>query len=114
MSFTGGLARGDIWLVDFGKTVGREQAKMRPSVIMSADDMNNMNIGLVIVVPSSTTRRERRATGKLVPNHVEVRPSAGNSLDEVSYFMCEQLRTVSIERLSKRIGKMDPDHLTEI
>lgn len=111
---TSGILRGDIWLVDFGKPLGREQGKMRPSVIVSADDMNNMNIALAFVVPSSSVRRERRATGKVVPNHLEVQPSPGNSLDETSYFMCEQLRAVSIERLVRRIGKLDSKDLSEI
>jgi mRNA interferase MazF len=32
--------RGEIWLVDFGEPVGREQAGIRPAVIVSTDALN--------------------------------------------------------------------------
>lgn len=83
--------RGDVWLVDLSPTRGHEQAGLRPALVVSADAFNRGRAGLVFVVPLTT-----RARG--IPTHVEVRPPAGG-LHEPSWARCEDLRSVSIERL---------------
>ncbi len=88
--------RGEIWLVDFGHPVGREQAGRRPAVIVSADGLNQGRAGVVIVVPCTTSRRG-------LPSHVELDPAA-SGLDEVSYAKCEDIKSVSEERLIARLG----------
>lgn len=87
--------RGDIWLVDFGTPIGREQAGSRPAVIVSDDLMNAGPSGLVIVVPLTSRRRN-------LPSHVEIDPAAG--LDEASYAKCEDVKSISTERLVHVIG----------
>jgi mRNA interferase MazF len=47
--------RGEVWLVDFGNPIGREQAGRRPAVVVSADRLNESLAGVVIVVPCTTT-----------------------------------------------------------
>jgi mRNA-degrading endonuclease toxin of MazEF toxin-antitoxin module len=49
---------------------------------------------LVVAVPFTTRRRG-------VPTHVEVRPPAGG-LRDLSFAMCEQIRSLSTERLGSR------------
>lgn len=88
--------RGEIWLVDFGHPVGREQAGRRPAVIVSADGLNQGRAGVVIVVPCTTSRRG-------LPSHVELDPAA-SGLYEVSYAKCEDIKSVSEERLIARLG----------
>jgi mRNA interferase MazF len=91
--------RGDIWLVDFGEPVGREQAGKRPAVIMSADPLNNSRAGVVIVVPTTTAHRD-------LPSHVEIDPD-GSGLEEISYAKCEDVKSVSEQRLIGRLGAAD-------
>ena len=88
--------RGEIWLVDFGDPVGREQAGRRPAVVMSADRLNDSRAGVVIVVPCTTRRRE-------LPSHVELDPKECG-IDEVSYAKCEDVKSVSEHRLVARLG----------
>lgn len=88
--------RGEIWLIDFGQPVGREQAGRRPAVIVSADGLNQSRAGVVILVPCTTSRRG-------LPSHVELDPAA-SGLDEVSYAKCEDIKSVSEERLIARLG----------
>jgi mRNA interferase MazF len=88
--------RGDIWLVDFGQPVGREQAGRRPAVVISADRLNDSPAGVVIVVPCTTIHRE-------LPSHVELDP-VESGLDEVSYAKCEDIKSVSDQRLVTRLG----------
>jgi mRNA interferase MazF len=91
--------RGDIWLVDFGEPVGREQAGKRPAVVISADPLNNSRAGVVIVVPTTTAHRD-------LPSHVEIDPD-GAGLEEVSYAKCEDVKSVSEQRLIGRLGAAD-------
>jgi mRNA interferase MazF len=88
--------RGEVWLVDFGDPVGREQSRRRPAVVVSADPLNASRAGVVIVVPTTTTHRG-------LPSHVEVEPG-GSGLDEVSYAKCEDMKSVPEQRLIARIG----------
>jgi mRNA interferase MazF len=88
--------RGEVWLVDFGEPVGREQSGRRPGVIASANALNDSRAGIVIVVPCTTTRRE-------LPSHVELDP-ASSGLEEVSYAKCEDIKSISDERLIARLG----------
>jgi mRNA interferase MazF len=88
--------RGEIWLVDFGQPVGREQAGRRPAVIVSADQLNDSPAGVVIVVPCTTTRRG-------LPSHIELEPGT-TGLEVVSYAKCADVKSVSDRRLVHRLG----------
>jgi mRNA interferase MazF len=88
------IRRGEVWLADLNPTRGREQTGQRPILIVSADPFNQSPAGLVIAVPFTT--RERG-----IPTHIEVRPPDGG-LHDVSYAMCEQLRTLAADRLASR------------
>jgi mRNA interferase MazF len=90
--------RGEVWLVDFGDPVGREQSGRRPAVVVSADPLNESRAGIVIVVPTTTTRRG-------LPSHVEIEPSA-SGLDDLSYAKCEDIKSVSEQRLIARLGSV--------
>lgn len=89
--------RGDIWLVDFGTPVGHEQGYRRPAVVVSANQMNTSRAGLVIVVPVTRTRRD-------LPSHIEIE-AEGSGLRETSYAKCEDVKSVSHDRLIHRIGR---------
>ena len=100
--------RSDIWLVDFGTPIGRGQAGRRPAVVVSDDLMNAGPSGLVIVVPLTSTQRD-------LPSHVEIDPAAG--LDDASYAKCEDVKSISTERLVHAIGavsRIEIDQMTVI
>jgi len=86
------IRRGEVWLADLNPTRRREQTGHRPVLIISADAFNRSPAGLVIAVPFTTRRRG-------IPTHIEVRPPDGG-LRDVSFAMCEQLRTLSADRLA--------------
>lgn len=88
--------RSEVWLVDFGDPVGREQSGRRPAVVVSADPLNESPAGVVVVVPITTTYRG-------LPSHVEI-DQGGSGLDEVSYAKCEDVKSVSEQRLISRLG----------
>ncbi len=99
-------SRGDLWLVDLDPTRGHEQAGRRPALVVSVDPLNHGPAGLVILLPLTT-----RAKG--VPSHVPIRPPEGG-VRQASYIKCEDVRSVSKERLSQRWGAVSPATLAAV
>jgi mRNA interferase MazF len=97
--------RSEVWLVDFGDPVGREQSGHRPAVVVSADALNGP-AGVVVVVPITTTYRG-------LPSHIEI-DQGRSGLDEVSYAKCEDVKSVSEQRLIARLGTVGDDVLFQI
>jgi mRNA interferase MazF len=77
------VARTEVWMTDFGFGRGREQAGMRPSLIISHDGFNQSAAELVIVIPITS-----KAKG--IRTHVKVKPPEGG-LTMVSYVKCEDV-----------------------
>lgn len=91
-----GAKRGEVWLVDFGVPLGREGGYVRPAIVVSSDMLNAGPGGVVVVVPTTTSRRD-------LPLHVEIEPGE-SGLDETSYAKCEDVKSVSVERMMHRFG----------
>lgn len=88
------LTRGSIWLVNLDPTVGHEQAKRRPCVVVSADTYNHGCAGLVIVMPITSKKRE-------LYWHIPI-CSAESGLEKESYIICDQVRNLSVQRFSPK------------
>jgi len=106
MGCPGLIWRGEIYYVDLGQPVGREPACQRPAVVVSVDILNNGPGGLVVVVPIATA-------GYGLRSHVEL-ASGASGLDHTSYARCDQLRVVSLKRLSSRRAMLDPEQMQNI
>jgi mRNA interferase MazF len=81
---------------------GREQAGMRPVLVLS-EDVFNEHSGTVIVV--AITSQPQRAGFPLTYELV------GSGLPKPSWVKISQIRTLSVERLGKKIGKVRPGEL---
>ncbi len=89
-------ARGDVWMVDLNPTRGHEQRGTRPALVVSVDLFNARPAGLVVVLPITSK-------AKSIRTHVPVNPlEAGLTLP--SDIKCEDIRSVSEERLIRRLG----------
>ena len=100
------IFRREIYEVDLGSLMAHEPANIRPAVVLSADLLNNGPAGLIAIVPVGSAAYGLR-------NHVEL--SVGSSgLGRVSYARCDQLRTVSTERLRHRLGSAGGGELSLI
>lgn len=98
--------RGEVWLVDFGDPIGREQSGTRPAVVVSADPLNASRAGVAIVAPTTTTPRG-------LPSHVEIGPGS-SGLEEVGYAKCEDVKSVSEQRLIARLGAINEEAAFQI
>ena len=98
--------RGEVWLVDFGEPVGHEQSGSRPAVVVSSDLLHDSRAGVVIVVPLTTTCRG-------LPSHVEI-DRGESGLDDVSYAKCEDVKSISEQRLAGRLGVASDEALFQM
>ena len=102
--------RGEVWFFDPDPTRGREQKKPRPCLILSADAFNNGPADLLIVLPMTTKK-------KSIPSHIEVKLPGQK---DTSYIMCDQIRTISKERLmiknprTEKIAIIDENTMEDI
>ena len=103
--------KGEVWGVNLGRAQGREQAKIRPCVVIS-NDLVNTKMGLSIVVPFTGTAWHTKS-GRLSPAMVEVIGPEGG-LAKPSYSMAFQVRTVSHSRFTARMGVLSVAKLTDI
>lgn len=98
--------RGELWWANLNPTKGGEQRGHRPVLVISNDQLHRIPIGLLWILPLTTS-------DYAVPNHVAVDPPEGN-LPERSFVMCEQIRTITEDRLDDRIGEVDPETLESV
>lgn len=99
-------SRGEIWYADLSPTRGHEQAGHRPVLVVSVDEFNQSPADLVIVVP--LTRRDR---GLIC--HVEITPPHGG-LEKRSFAMCENVRSISRQRLTRRLGIVSQQTIAQV
>lgn len=96
---------GELWWLAPDVVIGREQAGRRPVLIVSNNDFHAMATTLVMVVPVTATDRGW-------PNHVDLGMNSG--LQRPSFAMAEQMRTVSRQRLLKRVGVVEDATLENV
>lgn len=106
MSASADPSRGDVWLLTLSPTRGHEQAGTRPALVVSVDLFNHGPADLVVVLPITS-----RTKG--IPFHVEVQPPEGG-LSQISYIKCEDVRSVSKERLIHKLGEITSSTLVEV
>ncbi len=87
--------RGEIWWVNFDPSMGSEVQKKRPAIIVS-NNSSNKYLSRVQVVPLTSS------IDKVYPSEclVEVRKQTCKA-------MADQIKTVSLERCSERIGVLN-------
>jgi mRNA interferase MazF len=98
-------SRGEVWLANFDPTKGREQAGTRPCLIFSVDPFNSGPLDLIIAVPITSTQRGWAT-------HVGIKPPEGG-LKNLSFIKCEDIRSMSRERLIKRLGLVSQKTMAE-
>ncbi len=99
------ILRGEIRWADLNPTAGREQSGERPVLVLSQDVFNERS-GTVIAV--ALTSQEQRAG---FPLTYEILKS---KLPKRSWVKISQIRTLSTERIGKKVGVVNPEELAQI
>lgn len=100
--------RGEIWLVNFDPSIGDEQMKIRPAVVVSVSSAGRLALRIVVPVTTWQARFER------VPWFVKLPATRRNGLDAESGADTFQVKSVSVERFHTRLGEVATDQLDEI
>jgi mRNA interferase MazF len=99
------ILRGEIRWADLNPTRGHEQAGLRPVLILSHDIFNERS-GTVIAV--AITSQPQRAG---FPLTLELRVGG---LPRQSWVKISQIRTLSVERIGKLIGRASQEELAQV
>lgn len=99
------ILRGDIIWADLNPVRGREQAGMRPVLIIS-HDVFNQHSGTVIAL--AITSQPQSAGFPLTFGLTKA------TLPKRSWVKISQIRTLSVERLGKKVGSVSPVELSQI
>lgn len=96
----------EIWYADLNPIRGSEQAGYRPVLIISGN-MLNKHLDIVIVCPLTTKIKNYK--GNLV-----LTPTKQNGLDSTSEILTFHIRSISKNRLIKKVGKIEEEELEQI
>jgi len=99
------ILRGEIRWADLNPARGREQAGLRPVVILSQDVFNERS-GTVIAM--ALTSQLQKAG---FPLTLELQ---GANLPKRSWVKISQIRTLAVERVGKSLGRVLPEQLAQI
>jgi mRNA interferase MazF len=99
------ILRGDILWANLDPTLGHEQSGSRPVLILSQNVFNERS-GTVIAVALTS---QRPSAG--FPLTLEL---SDPRLPKKSWVKISQIRTLSVQRLGKKLGKATPQELGDI
>jgi mRNA interferase MazF len=99
------ILRGEVLWAELDPIRGREQSGRRPVLVVSHDVFNERS-GTVIAM--AITGQPQRAG---FPLTVEL---SSGGLPKKSWVKVGQIRTLSVERLGKRIGRISPEELFRV
>jgi mRNA interferase MazF len=100
------MRRGEVWSVNLDPTVGAEMQKTRPVVIISSDLMGKLPLRVVVPLTDWKDHYAR------APWMLKVEPDLQNGIDKTSSIDCFQVRSISEQRFSQRLGRL-PDGVIE-
>ena len=99
------VLRGEVYWANLNPVRGREQAGLRPVVVISHEALNRYS-GTVIALAITS---QPQVAGFPLTHGVE-----SLKLPKPSWVKISQVRTLSIERLGKRIGSVSAEEVSHI
>jgi mRNA interferase MazF len=100
--------RSEIWLVELNPTRGQEIQKTRPAIIVSTNLFQGVPLRIVVPVTSWQAKFEDR----LFMIQLIATPETGLERDSAANVL--QVRSVSTDRMVRRLGQVSPAQLQEI
>jgi mRNA interferase MazF len=105
------MLRGEIRVIDLEPVRGSEASKRRPAVLVSNDGANStafrLNRGVVTIVPITSN------VTHVYPFQVLL-PASECGLPSDSKAQAEQVRSVAIERVGRRVGQLSAPLMAEL
>jgi len=105
------MQRGEIRLVNLDPVIGAEASKTRPAVLVSNDGANataaRLGRGVVTMVPVTSN------VAQVYPFQVEL-PARVTGLRTDSKAQAEQVRSVAVQRVGPRVGRVPADLMGQL
>jgi mRNA interferase MazF len=89
-------SRGEIWVVELLPVRAGDARMEWRALVISVNELNHGAAGIAMVLPMSDVDQR-------IATHVRV-PAGEAMLTRDGFVKCEEVRSVSIERLTKRVG----------
>lgn len=89
-------SRGEIWVVDLHPARADDGRVAHRALVISVNELNHGAAGIATVLPLSDVDQR-------IATHVRV-PAGEAMMTKDGFVKCEEMRSVSIERLTKRVG----------
>ena len=102
------IKRGQVWNVDLNPTQGAEINKERPCVVVGNDDLGTLPLHIVVPL---TRWQERYA---VAPWHIPIEITPENGLRIKSSADTFQVRSISENRFTTKIGNLTPGDMERI
>lgn len=102
------MKQSEIWLIDLDPTKGAELQKKRPAIIVNNDSLGKLPLKIIVPITDWKDRYE------IAPWMIKIEPNTTNGLSKTSTADCFQIRSLSQERLIKKLGNIDQNTLEAI
>lgn len=99
------ILRGEVHWANLSPTRGREQAGLRPVLVISHDALNERSETVIVLAITS----KKQAAGYPLTYQL-----LSGGLSKASWVKMSQVRTISRERLKGRLGRVGDEELSEI
>lgn len=100
------INRGDVYIVEFGKTIGSVQGGMRPVVVIQNNIGNKHSSTLIVATITSKVNKKRT-----LPTHIRF---VNEFLDKESVVQLEQITTIDKQQLLDYAGQVPLSVMEEI
>lgn len=102
------MKQNEIWLIDLDPTKGAEMQKIRPAIIVNDNRLGKLPLRVIVPITDWKDHYE------IAPWMVKIQPNSTNCLSKISAADCFQIRSLSQERLVKKLGYIENDTFDEI
>ena len=99
------ILRGKVYWADLHPVRGREHAGLRPVLILSHDLFNRKSEAVILMAITSQAQKAGFPLTMALP---------ADRMPKPSWVKISQIRTISIDRLSKRIATLGPEILDQL
>lgn len=99
------ILRGGVYWADLSPVRGREQAGLRPVLVLSDEAFNRKSETAIVMAITSQPQKAGWPVSLALPS---------KRLPKPSWVKITQVRTISVERLGKRLAVLDSETLSSV
>ena len=98
------MKKGEIWVVELPYIESKEQAGIRPALIIS-----DTKSGMIVILSLTSNIQALR-----FPNTIEIKKSLQNGLEKDSIALLFHIRSIDFRRLIKKVGNLEDIYVKTI